>query len=164
LYQCGDGRWVHLHGAFPRLAERTVRVLGLPDDPDRETIAKAVAQWDAPALEDALAEIGTCGALVRTNEEWQAHPQGHAVGAMALGRCVIWPRRPTCSARATAVAPSIGGDSGRRSWRRSGPGSCTSPSTATATPGRGGSGRAGSSWPSRSPAWPRPRVRPVHRP
>src|SRR5439155_17350708 len=83
LYQCGDGRWVHLHGAFPRLAERTVRVLGLPDDPDRETIVKAVAQWDAPALEDALAEIGTCGALVRTNEEWQAHPQGHAVGAMA---------------------------------------------------------------------------------
>jgi crotonobetainyl-CoA:carnitine CoA-transferase CaiB-like acyl-CoA transferase len=83
LYQCGDGRWVHLHGAFPRLAERTVRVLGLPEDPDRDSIGKAVARWDGPALEDALAEIGTCGALVRTNDEWRAHPQGQAVRAMA---------------------------------------------------------------------------------
>src|SRR2546430_1298338 len=51
LHECRDGRWIHLHGSFPRLAERTVRVLGCGDEPDAETVAKAVAQWDAFDLE-----------------------------------------------------------------------------------------------------------------
>jgi len=64
LYPGRDGRWIHLHGAFPHLAERTVRVLGCGDDPDADTVAQAVAQWDALDLEDALAEAKTCGAAV----------------------------------------------------------------------------------------------------
>jgi crotonobetainyl-CoA:carnitine CoA-transferase CaiB-like acyl-CoA transferase len=83
LYECRDGRWVHLHGAFPRLADPARRVLEIDDRADAATVAAAVAKWDAQALEDALAEARACGAMVRTQEEWAAHPQGRAVGGFA---------------------------------------------------------------------------------
>src|SRR5919206_1800641 len=77
LYQCKDGRWVHLHGAFPHLAAGTLQVLGCQRD--RAAIERAVARWDGSALEDALAEQRMCGAMARTWDEWQAHPQGQAL-------------------------------------------------------------------------------------
>jgi crotonobetainyl-CoA:carnitine CoA-transferase CaiB-like acyl-CoA transferase len=83
LYECRDGRWVHLHGAFPRLADPTRRVLGLSEGADSAAVAASVARWEAPALEDALAEERTCGAMVRTRDEWAGHTQGRAVGALA---------------------------------------------------------------------------------
>ena len=83
LHECRDGRWVHLHGAFPRLADPTRRVLGISDGADLAAVSAAVAKWDAQALEDALAAERACGALVRTAEEWSQHPQGRAVGALA---------------------------------------------------------------------------------
>ena len=83
LYECRDGRWVHLHGAFPRLADPTRRVLAIAEGADAETVAAAVAKWDAQALEDALAEAKACGAMVRTGDEWAAHEQGRALAAVA---------------------------------------------------------------------------------
>ncbi len=83
LYECRDGRWIHLHGAFPRLADPTRRVLGIGEGADAAAVAGAAAKWDAQALEDALAEARMCGAMVRTEEQWAAHPQGAAVGALA---------------------------------------------------------------------------------
>lgn len=80
LYECGDGRWIHLHGAFPSLSRPTLKVLGC--EPDRASVAAAVASWKAQELEDALAEARTCGAMVRTAAQWQAHPQGRAVAAL----------------------------------------------------------------------------------
>ena len=77
LYPCRDGRWVHVHGAFPRLADPTLEVLDC--SPDRDSVASAVARWDAQDLEDALAERRTCGAKVRTSNEWREHPQGIAL-------------------------------------------------------------------------------------
>jgi crotonobetainyl-CoA:carnitine CoA-transferase CaiB-like acyl-CoA transferase len=82
LHECRDGRWIHLHGSFPELAERTRRVIGEGDD-----IPALVKRWDSQALEDALAEASTCGAIARTVEEWEAHPQHDAV--RALGRVSI---------------------------------------------------------------------------
>ena len=58
------------------------KVIGEGDD-----IAALVKRWDAQALEDALAEAGTCGAMVRTPEEWKAHPQAAAVAE--LGRLSV---------------------------------------------------------------------------
>ena len=78
LYECRDGRWIHLHGSFPGLAAATRAVIGDGDD-----VAALVRRWDAQALEDALAEAGTCGAMVRTADEWKAHPQAQAVDALA---------------------------------------------------------------------------------
>ena len=80
LYECGDGRWIHLHGGFPHLRQGTLDVLGC--DNDAASIAAAVRSWSADALEDALAARGMCGAIVRTAAEWASHPQGQALSAL----------------------------------------------------------------------------------
>ena len=49
IYRCRDGRWIHIHGGLPHLAERILRVLGA----DPNGIPAAVAGWDSEALEDA---------------------------------------------------------------------------------------------------------------
>ncbi len=82
LYRDREGRWIHLHGGFPHLAEGTLRVLGCADD--ARAIASNVAARDAFALEDALAEAGLCGAVVRSAAEWARHPQGRALAAAPL--------------------------------------------------------------------------------
>ncbi len=77
LYRAADGRWIHLHGGFPHLAARTLDLLNAKDDPG--SIADAVSKWSAFALEDALAHLGLCGAVARTEREWRASPQGRAL-------------------------------------------------------------------------------------
>lgn len=74
LYPTRDQRWIHLHGGFPHLRDGLLTLLGCPDE--RDAIARAVAQHDALELEDLIAERRLCGAVVRTGEEWDAHPQG----------------------------------------------------------------------------------------
>lgn len=76
-YQCGDGRWIQLHGGFPHLGQGTARVIG--SEHNRESIARAVARWDSQALEDALAEARMCGVIARSGEEWRATEQGRAL-------------------------------------------------------------------------------------
>ena len=75
LYRTRDGRWFHVHGGLPHLADRIMGVL----DTDGPGIRAAVARWEAEALEDALAEAGTCGVAVRDAREWLRHPQGRAL-------------------------------------------------------------------------------------
>jgi hypothetical protein len=79
LYRGRDGRWIHLHGGF-RSREGTLALLGCADDAD--AIARAVATWDAQALEDALAERGCCGVRLRSADEWRRHPQGIALAGV----------------------------------------------------------------------------------
>jgi crotonobetainyl-CoA:carnitine CoA-transferase CaiB-like acyl-CoA transferase len=78
LYRCRDGRFIHLQGQFAHLAARTCAVLGCDVASGTDVVAERVARWDAPALEDALADAGTCGAMARTVAEWSAHPQAAA--------------------------------------------------------------------------------------
>src|SRR6202789_1073851 len=77
LYRAMDGRWIHLHGGFPHLEKRTLDLLNC--DNTKDGVAAAVARWSALALEDSLAFMGQCGAVVRTEEEWRATPQGAAL-------------------------------------------------------------------------------------
>ena len=81
LYRARDGRWIHLHGGFSS-REGTLALLNCDDDSG--AIAKAVASWDAQALEDALAERGVCGAKLRSADEWRVHPQGIALAQVPL--------------------------------------------------------------------------------
>src|SRR5271170_6520002 len=81
LYQARDGRWVHLHGGFSS-REGTLALLNCDDD--AAAIAKAVASWDAQALEDALAERRVCGAKLRSADEWRVHPQGIALAQVPV--------------------------------------------------------------------------------
>lgn len=82
LYECGDGRWIHLHGGFPNLKAGTLRLLACDDD--AASIAAAVKQWRAQELEDALAAAGMCGAMVRTADEWVAHPQARSIADLPV--------------------------------------------------------------------------------
>jgi len=77
-----DGRWVLPHFNLPHLQARVCRVLGC--EPTPESVAKAVARRDALELEEAIAEARACGAMVRSNEEWLAHPHGQALAALPL--------------------------------------------------------------------------------
>jgi crotonobetainyl-CoA:carnitine CoA-transferase CaiB-like acyl-CoA transferase len=87
LYECGDGRWIHLHGAFPKLAQLTVDVIGGEVGEDAAQVAARVKQFGGQELEDALASVGACGAMVRSAGEWAVHPQRDAIAP--LGRISI---------------------------------------------------------------------------
>ncbi|ROP91325.1 CoA transferase family III [Stella humosa] len=82
FYQAGDGRWVQFHCNFPPHRDGILAVLGAAND--RADVAAKVAGWTAQALEDRLAAAGMCAAMLRSGEEWQAHPQGRAVAVMPL--------------------------------------------------------------------------------
>ena len=78
FYQCADGRWIYLHGGFPHQAMRTLALLNAANDP--KAILENVSKWNGLALEDALAFMQLCGAVVRSEEEWRAGTQGRLVG------------------------------------------------------------------------------------
>lgn len=80
LYEAGDGRWVHIHGAFPNLAAGTLKVLNC--EQSVEAVTAAVKTWDAQDLENALAAEGMCGAMARSRAEWLAHDQGKALASI----------------------------------------------------------------------------------
>ncbi|MBT7768893.1 MAG: CoA transferase, partial [Rhodospirillales bacterium] len=74
-----DGRWFLPHFSLAHLQARVQGVLGCEATP--ESVAKAVATWDALDLEAAIDEAGGCGAMVRSNAEWLEHPHGKALQA-----------------------------------------------------------------------------------
>lgn len=80
IYRCRDGRWIHIHGGLPHLAERILKVL----DTDGPGIPDAIGKWEAESLEEALAAAETCGAVVRSTKEWHEHPQGRLLYALPV--------------------------------------------------------------------------------
>ncbi len=84
FYATRDGRSVMLHCNFPNHREAALRVLGLATGVKREAVAAAVAGREGSALEDAVHAGGGCAALVRSREEWRAHPQAAAVASLKL--------------------------------------------------------------------------------
>src|SRR6266404_8293548 len=82
IYPAKNGRWSYLHGNFPHHRAATLKVLGVPEEP--EAVGKAVAQWDALELEEAIIAAGSAGGMVRTMEEWAKHPQAAAVASLPL--------------------------------------------------------------------------------
>jgi crotonobetainyl-CoA:carnitine CoA-transferase CaiB-like acyl-CoA transferase len=77
-----DGRWFLAHFALPNLKERVLKVLGC--DPNADSIRKAVAQWDALDLENAIDEARACGAMVRSNKEWLSHSHGQVLASKPI--------------------------------------------------------------------------------
>ena len=82
LYRCRDGRFIHLQGSFPHLRDGTLKLLECGNTV--EEIGAKIAQHDSFELEEALADRELCGAVIRTKEEWMAHPQGKATGNMPV--------------------------------------------------------------------------------
>ncbi|NOG69488.1 CoA transferase [Roseicella sp. DB1501] len=79
-YRCGDGRFVRLHTNFPHHRAGVLRLLGC--DGTREAVCAALRDWEGFAFEQAAAEAGLCVAAMRSQAEWDAHPQGQAVAAL----------------------------------------------------------------------------------
>jgi crotonobetainyl-CoA:carnitine CoA-transferase CaiB-like acyl-CoA transferase len=81
-YPAKNGRWSYLHCNFPNHRAAALKVLGVPEN--RDAVRKAVAQWDALELEEAIIAAKGAGGMVRTLEEWTRHPQGAAVATLPL--------------------------------------------------------------------------------
>ena len=82
VYPAKNGRWSYLHCNFPNHRAAALRVLGVEED--REAVRKAVAQWDALELEEAIIAAKGAGGMVRTMEEWAQHPQAIALASLPL--------------------------------------------------------------------------------
>jgi crotonobetainyl-CoA:carnitine CoA-transferase CaiB-like acyl-CoA transferase len=82
-YPTRDGRTMFLHTNHPHHRAGALRITGAKSE-TKEGLAAAVANWDGPALEEAIAAGGCVGGLVRSREEWQAHPHGIAVARLPL--------------------------------------------------------------------------------
>lgn len=81
-YQAGDGRWLQLHTNFPHHRDGVLRVLQCADN--RAAVAAAIAGWQASELDARLAQEGMVAALVRSPDEWLAHPQAAAIATLPL--------------------------------------------------------------------------------
>jgi len=77
-----DGRWVLPHFGLPHLQARTLKLLDC--EPTPESVAKAVAKWDAMDLEAAIDENRVCGGMVRSNAEWLAEEHGKVLAAKPI--------------------------------------------------------------------------------
>src|SRR5467141_3586299 len=82
VYPAKHGRWSYLHCNFPNHRAAALSVLGVAED--REAVRKAVAQWDALELEEAIIAAKGAGGMVRTMDEWAKHPQAAAIAALPL--------------------------------------------------------------------------------
>jgi crotonobetainyl-CoA:carnitine CoA-transferase CaiB-like acyl-CoA transferase len=82
VYPAKHGRWSYLHCNFPNHRAAALKVLGVPEDP--EAVRKAVAQWDALELEEAIIAAHGAGGMVRTMTEWAQHPQAAAIASLPL--------------------------------------------------------------------------------
>ncbi len=72
-YRTRDGRWFLPHFSLG-LGVRILGLLGCEENV--ESIAAAISTWDSAELEQAIADRGACGGIIRTREEWLAHPHG----------------------------------------------------------------------------------------
>ena len=82
VYPAKNGRWSYLHCNFPNHRDAALGVLGVPED--REAVRRAVAEWDALELEEAIIAAKGAGGMVRSMEEWAKHPQSAAVASLPL--------------------------------------------------------------------------------
>ena len=79
IFQTKDGRWLLPHFGLDHLRRRMLDLLQA--DANIDSIAKAVAKWDALELENAIDEARVCGGMIRTNEEWLQEPHGKILAA-----------------------------------------------------------------------------------
>lgn len=80
-YRAADA-WIRLHTNAPHHRQAALAVLGTPAD--RDAVANAVSRWEADALERAIVEHQGCAAVMRTQQQWVAHPQGVSVATEPL--------------------------------------------------------------------------------
>lgn len=81
-YPARNGRWSYLHCNFPNHRAAALSVLGVPED--RAAVREAVSKWDALELEEAIIAAKGAGGMVRSMDEWAAHPHAQALATLPL--------------------------------------------------------------------------------
>jgi crotonobetainyl-CoA:carnitine CoA-transferase CaiB-like acyl-CoA transferase len=82
MYPAQNDRWSYIHANFPNHRAAALKVLGVPEE--REAVRRAVANWDALELEEAIIAAGGAGGAVRSMAEWAQHPQAAAIASLPL--------------------------------------------------------------------------------
>ncbi len=82
FYQTQDHRWIQCHCNFIHHRQGLVEFLQCEDN--KASVAAAIQQWPAEALETQLSTRGLCAAMVRSSEEWQAAAQAQAIARLPL--------------------------------------------------------------------------------
>src|SRR6202040_3770685 len=82
FYPTKDGGWSYLHCNFPNHRAAALSVLGAAED--REAVARAVLNWNAADLEEAIIAAKGAGGMVRTPQDWARHPQAAAIAGLPL--------------------------------------------------------------------------------
>ena len=77
FYPTKDGRFIKMEMFYPRLRDAVFKVLQCA--PVREAVEQAVMRWNAEELETAIRNEGGAVGVVRSAEEWRAHPVGRAL-------------------------------------------------------------------------------------
>ena len=111
LYRCHDGRWIHLHGGFPRQWPRMLDMLNADDS--RTAVAEAAARWNSLALEE-------CDRLPQSRRRSRA-PAGGMEGQRAGPRARQYAadRAQEDRRRAAVAAARLAVSPGRRARARS---------------------------------------------
>lgn len=104
-YQTRDG-WIRLHTNAPHHQAAALSVLGVGADHDK--VAKAIANWQAADLEDAIVLAGGCAAKMQSQQAWTKHPQGEAIKTEPLFHMEAGSTGATDIVRVTALRPLAG--------------------------------------------------------
>lgn len=82
MFPTKDGRWYLPTAAYPLAVPPWMELFKA--DLTQESMAAAIAQWNALDLENAAAERGMVGSMIRTPQEWYEHPQGEILARTPL--------------------------------------------------------------------------------
>jgi crotonobetainyl-CoA:carnitine CoA-transferase CaiB-like acyl-CoA transferase len=93
LYRTADG-WVRVHTNFPHHHDGVLRLLGCADD--KAAVARALSHQQAETFDRAATAAGLAVAWLRSFSDWDASPEGAALGA-----------QPTVSLTRLGDAPAV---------------------------------------------------------
>ena len=79
-YKTKDGRFIYIDGVYPHLRDGLLDILRCHNHAD--ALASAISQWNSSELEAEINRRELCGTIVRSAEEWLAHPQGKILASM----------------------------------------------------------------------------------
>ena len=80
-YRTRDG-WIQLHTNFPAHRQAVLDLLGC--EPSRDAVKSVLQSLDGESFEEALIARGGCCGVLRSTEEWQAHPHASAMATLPL--------------------------------------------------------------------------------
>lgn len=79
-YKTKDDRFIYIDGVYPHLRDGLLDILGCNNEAG--SLERAIKEWNSVELEAEINSRQLCGSIVRTAEEWLAHPQGKILAAM----------------------------------------------------------------------------------